>query len=90
MQYQRDQLLNDLRNNVIEVTFNKISDNSTRVMRCTLMPQHLPESYTAEAEIEKEHHKKNPDVISAWDVQKGGWRSFRIDTVQYAQDIDGY
>lgn len=90
MNYKRDELLKDLRENVIEVTFNKLSDNSIRVMRCTLMPKHLPETYADEKQIEQDYHSRNPEVISAWDIQKGGWRSFRIDTVQYVQGIDGY
>ena len=32
--------------------------------------------------------KENPEVISAWDIQKGGWRSFRIDSVSYVQNVD--
>jgi hypothetical protein len=88
MKYDRDTVLNDLRKFIVEVTFTKV-DGSTRVMRCTLEPQYLPESYNQDAEKEKEFHRENPNVISAWDIQKGGWRSFRIDSVQYLQIIDG-
>ena len=89
MKYERDNLLKDLRECVIEVTFTKV-DGSNRVMRCTLDPKHLPKTYNEEAETEKQFHRENKDVISAWDVQKGGWRSFRIDSVEYVQIIDGY
>lgn len=90
MLYERDTVLNDLRKNVVEVTFTKV-DATTRIMRCTLDPTILPSSYIQEEEKEKTFHKENPNVISAWDVQKGGWRSFRIDSVQYMQVIpDGY
>lgn len=89
MSFDRDTLLNDLRDYVIEVTFTKV-DGSNRVMRCTLKPDHLPPNYLKESSEEKNFHKQNPDVIAAWDVQKGGWRSFRIDSVQYVQIIDGY
>lgn len=90
MFYTRDAMLNDLRDNVVEVTFTKISDGSVRVMRCTLRKELLPKEYIEEESQEKSFHQTNPDVIAAWDVQKGGWRSFRLDTVQYAQVIDGY
>jgi hypothetical protein len=86
----RNALLTDLRSNVIEVTFNKVSDNSVRVMRCTLRKDLLPASYIEEETNEKNFHKENEEAIAAWDVQKGGWRSFRVDTVQYVQIIDGY
>lgn len=90
MLYERDTLLNDLRKNVVEVTFIKV-DGTTRLMRCTLDPMLLPKTYIEEEQKEKTFHKENPNVISAWDVQKGGWRSFRIDSVQYVQTIpDGY
>ena len=90
--YTRDKLLNDLRENVIEVHFKKVN-GEFRAMRCTLPPRLLPESYSAsenEQEIEKQFHQKNQDVLAVWDVQKNGWRSFRIDSVNYCQVIDGY
>jgi len=90
MKYDRDTVLNDLRKNVVEVTFTKV-DGTPRVMRCSLEPQYLPKSYLEEQDKEREFHRENPDVISAWDIQKGGWRSFRIDSIQYLQVIDnGY
>ena len=90
--YERDTLLNDLRNNVIEVTFTKVNGEQ-RIMRCTLKKEHLPESYRVsedEQKSENEYHQKNPEVIACWDVQSGGWRSFRVDSVTYAQVIDSY
>jgi hypothetical protein len=77
-----------LRNFVVEVTFTK-TDGTNRTMRCSLDPKFLPESYKQDQEKEIEFHQENPNVITAWDVQKGGWRSFRIDSVQYLQIIDG-
>jgi hypothetical protein len=88
--YNRDTLLNDLRTNVVEVTFTKAKTNEIRVMRCTLMPQYLPKTYVEESDQESEFHKKNENVIACWDVQKGGWRSFRIDSVTWCQNIEGY
>ena len=90
--YNRDTILKDLRENVVEISFNKVNGEN-RVMRCTLMAAHLPKSYNEnvqEQTEEKEFHQKNPNVIAAWDVLKGGWRSFRIDSVEYLQVIDGY
>jgi hypothetical protein len=92
MMYQRDTLLNDLRQNVIEVHFTKVNGDN-RVMRCTLQKHLLPESYQTSLEEqtqESNFHNANPKVIAAWDVQAGGWRSFRIESVGYVQVIDGY
>lgn len=90
--FDRDTVLNDLRKNVVEVTFKKV-DGTTRIMRCTLSPEYLPKNFNESVEQqtdEKNFHSQNPNVIAAWDVQKGGWRSFRMDSVEYLQIIDGY
>lgn len=90
--YERDRVLNDLRSNVIEVHFVK-TNGDNRVMRCTLMPRLLPESYRQsldEQTEERNFHQTNPNVIACWDVQAAGWRSFRIDSVTYMQVIDSY
>ena len=88
--YIRDDVLKDLRNYIVEVTFRKV-DGSQRVMRCTIQPDYMPPSYLQEQEKENSFHKENPNVIAAWDIEKGGWRSFRVDSVEYLQIIDsGY
>jgi hypothetical protein len=84
MQYKRDNLLKDLRENVIEVFFTKVNGEE-RAMICTLKPEMLPPSYLEEKEQEKKFHKENNNVIAAWDIQNRGWRSFRIDSVSYVQ-----
>lgn len=90
MKYQRDDILKDLRVHILEVTFMKV-DGSMRTMRCSLKPEYLPATYVEDMSEEKKFHQKNLDVISAWDVEKSGWRSFRIDSVHYCQVIDvGY
>ena len=89
MQYKRNDLLKDLRENVIEVFFTKVG-GAERVMLCTLKPNLLPPKYLEEKEEEKTFHKQNPDVIAVWDLQNNAWRSFRIDSVMYVQIKDGY
>lgn len=85
--YERDSILKDLREYVIEVHFNKVNGEE-RIMRCTLRPDMLPASYKEEIQEEKNFHSKNQDVIAAWDVQKGGWRSFRVDSVKIIQNVN--
>ena len=34
--------------------------------------------------------QENPDILAVWDVENEGWRSFRVDSVEYVQEIDGY
>ena len=85
--FERDTILNDLRQYVIEVTFTKVNGEQ-RNMRCTLRPDLLPPGYAQDITEEKTFHQTNPDVIAAWDVQKGGWRSFRVDSVGYLQNVN--
>jgi hypothetical protein len=90
MAANRDEILKDLRNYVIEVHFDKVNGEH-RVMRCTLRADLLPPSYNNdinEQKQEQEFHQQNPEVIAAWDVQKGGWRSFRVDNVKYIQNVN--
>jgi predicted DNA-binding transcriptional regulator YafY len=43
------------------------------------------------AQLADEHDKhKDSGVLAVWDLQNNGWRSFRIDSVEYAQIIEGY
>ena len=85
--FDRDTILKDLRENVVEVTFEKVN-GETRVMRCTLDPQHLPSNF--EQKYLDEHHAKpqNQNVLAVWDVQASGWRAFRVDSVSYMQTVD--
>jgi hypothetical protein len=86
MFYERDIILRDLRENVMRVTFVKVNGEN-RIMNCTLRPDMLPPSYVTEETKERAFHQENPNVISCWDLQAKGWRSFRIDSVTYIEDI---
>lgn len=87
MMLERDTILKDLREYVIEVSFTKVNGEN-RIMRCTLRPELLPPKYMEEITEEKNFHQTNPEVIAAWDVQANGWRSFRIDSVIYVQNVN--
>jgi len=54
-------------------------DGTERTMICTLNMDNIP----------KEHHPKglyvdppNHDIVKAFDLEKNGWRSFRVDAVK--------
>ena len=85
--YQRDTLLKDLKGSVCEVTFTK-TNGEKRVMRCTLDQNHIPQNIDY-AHLDEQHaRKENLEVIAVWDIQANGWRSFRVDSVQYIQDLN--
>lgn len=66
-----------LRDDVYAVTFTKV-DGSQRVMRCTLRPDLLPPTPVTEG-----HNRatRSVEVIPVWDVESGGWRSFKVSSV---------
>jgi hypothetical protein len=82
--YDRDTLLKDLQENVIKVTFTKVNGEK-REMRCTLMSKYLPPN-TDKNHLISEHKKaENLSALAVWDLDNGGWRSFRIDSVEYVE-----
>jgi len=69
--------LDDLKHNICQVNFTK-KDGTVRKMLCTLSPEILQEQKLDE---QSQTRKSNPDVISVWDLENSGWRSFRKDSV---------
>lgn len=83
MTKKRAILVEGLKKNVIKVTFTKVNGDE-RVMRCTLHDSILPEQTIGG--IKK---KENLDVLSVWDLDNNGWRSFRLDSVIDYQVVEG-
>ena len=76
MELSKTNIMNMLLSGIVNVKFTKI-DGTERIMKCTLMEA-----------IIKPHDKKtdrvkkvNSDILSVWDVEKEGWRSFRFDSI---------
>ena len=85
----REALLQDLKLHTCKIHFTKINGEK-RVMICTLLPEKLPEGTNRDA-LEEAHRKpEHKESIAVWDLEKGAWRSFRIDLVEYAEVVDGY
>ncbi len=83
MTKKRAILVEGLKKNVIKVTFTKVNGDE-RIMRCTLHDSILPEQNIGG--IKK---KENLDVLSVWDLDNNGWRSFRLDSVTDYQVVEG-
>ena len=77
MKYDKENLKQALQQTVGTVVFTK-NDGTERTLRCTLQESFLPVSDKKESTTVK---KENPDVLSVWDVEAQGWRSFRIDSI---------
>jgi hypothetical protein len=79
MSFSYNDIVAKLRSGVITVTFTKV-DGTERVMECTLLPQYLPENYKSMSAPMLTEDVGNS--ISVWDVNAGGWRSFRVSSVK--------
>lgn len=72
-----------LQNGVATVVFTKV-DGTERTMKCTLIPEYMPVNVAQGQQLltEGSPRAENPNTISVWDVENGGWRSFRIDSIK--------
>lgn len=64
---------------VCTIEFTK-TNGEKRIMRATLHPSYLPQPVVSEEPIVGTN-TYNPEYLRVWDIEKDGWRSFRIDTV---------
>ena len=60
------------------VTFKKVNGDM-RTMWCTLQKEYLPEQHDIEEVLVKSGDE--PKSIAVWDLEKEGWRSFRIESM---------
>ena len=70
---KRDILIKNLQKKTMRITFTKV-DGDERVMDCTLQEHIIPQ-------IGESNRKKNEEVLPVFDINKGEWRSFRLDSV---------
>jgi hypothetical protein len=73
----KDALISLLKNEIVQVKFNKV-DGTERVMICTLREDHVK---PYEKVAEGREKKVNENIISVWDTENDGWRSFRFDSI---------
>jgi hypothetical protein len=63
-----------LRTDVATVVFSK-KDGTKRTMICTTSSEYLPEAPSVPSVV-------SPTVVTVWDLEQSGWRSFRFDSVK--------
>ena len=80
MAYKREDIKTILTGHIASVTFTKV-DGTERVMKCTLQESFLPTPVASDEEINR-NRKPSEAVQVAWDLDKEGWRSFRVDSVK--------
>ena len=70
---KRETLIKNLQKKAMRITFTKVNGDE-RIMDCTLQEHMIPET-------EENNRKKNEEVLPVFDINKGEWRSFRLDSV---------
>ena len=87
--YDRDGIIKDLKNNAVRVYFTKVNGEK-RELRCSLKPDLLP-PVTVHEHLDDMHSRpENKEIVAVWDLDNGGWKSFRIDSVEYVEILDAY
>ena len=71
----QDFIRNTLINEVVKVSFVK-QNGESRDMVCTLREDIIPEEHKP-----KTGAPKVQGLVSVWDLEKKGWRSFKIDSI---------
>jgi hypothetical protein len=72
--------LEHLREGVCRVTFTK-KDGTERNMTCTLDMDRVPEDHMPKTDGNRKEEGVVPESVRVYDLEKQGWRSFRMDSV---------
>jgi hypothetical protein len=82
-----------LKNTQCEITFLKVNGEERQLL-CTLREEYIKQfetpKDTPKATTETVTRKKSDDVISVFDIENNGWRSFRKDSVIRVEYLDTY
>ena len=80
----KEELRENLRNNILKVTFLKL-DGSLREMTCTLKENIIPE---IKSKKETNDVSQDKPAVNVWDCEANGWRSFRYDRLQDVEILE--
>ena len=78
-----------LSQNVLTVDFTKL-DGDKRVMTCTLREDIKPAATKSDPMSQKKVREVSDAVVSVWDVNAKGWRSFRYDRINAVNIVEEY
>lgn len=85
LQITKEELVEKLQNESVSVTFTK-ADGSERTMLCTKMVSKIPESHHPKTEkvakLDENGNIIETDLITVFDLEKEGWRSFNFSKVK--------
>jgi hypothetical protein len=78
-----------LEQNVMVVDFTKLNGDK-RVMTCTLREDIKPPATKTDTMSQKKVREISDVVVSVWDVNAKGWRSFRYDRINSVDIVEEY
>lgn len=78
-----------LEQNVLVVDFNKLNGDK-RIMTCTLREDMKPRATKDDVLSQKKVREVSDAVVSVWDVNAKGWRSFRYERINAVDIVDEY
>jgi hypothetical protein len=70
---KRDTLIKNLQMKAMRITFTKVNGDE-RIMDCSLQESLVPPT-------NPDNRKENEEVLPVFDINKGEWRSFRMDSI---------
>lgn len=77
-----------LKDNVCNVKFTRVS-GGTSSMKCTLKSEYLPEYHGDQDRLDKaEQKRKDNEIIAVWNLDKKGWRCFKIENLIDLEIVD--
>lgn len=71
-------LIESLIKGICQVSFNKVKDNTTRSIYCTLEKGLIPSRFDVSVDKIFSDITSDPDLLPIWDVAEGKWKSFRL------------
>lgn len=74
--YTRDEMIKMLNEGACYITFTRVRDGEVRNMRATLRGSEIPAE-----KFPTSGGSPNDEIIRCYDLDKEGWRSFRVDSV---------
>jgi len=85
----KEELKTLLEQNVLVVDFTKLNGDK-RVMTCTLREDMKPKATKTDPMSQKKVREVSDAVVSVWDVNAKGWRSFRYERINTVDIVDEY
>ena len=85
----KEDLKNLLEQNVLTIDFLKLNGDR-RIMTCTLRDDMKPRATKADPMSQKAVREVSDAVVSVWDVNAKGWRSFRYDRINSTEVVQEY